>query len=178
MTVVKLDVHLSTVDLLAVVLIENIADGSSIRPWKVWNIVLNIVIAVGQSDEQVTSSEGVEVVGGVFLLERLFVTFSLFSSLVDSSGLLIKVRAGVHVLPERLSIVWIVTTGIGLLTTVVVEWNTSGSHGEPKSTGEHVLVVELVQESSVVVVVNEDTKGIDILEVGLFFLVSVLDVVH
>jgi len=147
---------LSAGDIWAVVLIEDIANGGSITPWQVLNIVFNIVVAVRQGNEHVSSSVSIEIVSGVFLLKRLLVALSLLSSIVYKSGLLVKIRISIHILPERLSILRIVTTRVSLFTSIVVERNTPSSHRKPKCIGEHVFVIELVQESSVVVVVNKD----------------------
>jgi hypothetical protein len=73
---------------------------------------------------------------------------------------------------------WVVATSVGLLGAVVVEWDTSSSKGESESVGKHFLVVILVKESGIVVVIDEKTKSINVLEMTSFFLVSVLDSVH
>lgn len=101
-----------------------------------------------------------------------------FSSSVDLGSHLIDVGVGVHVLPEGLSVLWIVSTIVVLFGTVVVEWDTSSGQSEGKSRFESRIVVELVLESSVIVVVDKDTKGINILEFTVFLSKSVFDVVH
>ena len=100
------------------------------------------------------------------------------SSSVDLGGHGVDWGAGVHVLPEGLSVVWIITTGVVLFRTVVVEWNTSSGQSEGEGSLEVLIVVELILESSVIVVVNEDTEGINVLEFAIFFSESVFDVVH
>lgn len=75
-------------------------------------------------------------------------------------------------MPEGLSITWIITSRVGLLTSIVVKWNTLGCQSEDEGISKHVFVVKLVQESSVVVVVNEKTKSIKVLEMSLLLLVS------
>jgi len=101
-----------------------------------------------------------------------------FSSSVDLGGHLIDVRVGIHVLPEGFSVLWIISTGIVLFRAVVVEWNTSCSQSECETRFESAIVVELILESSVIVIVNEDTEGINILEFTIFFSKSVFDTVH
>lgn len=54
---------------------------------------------------------------------------------------------------------WVVTTSVGLLRSIVIEWNTSGGESKNKRVFEHLLVVVLVQESGIVVVIDEDTKS-------------------
>lgn len=100
------------------------------------------------------------------------------SSSVDLGSHGVDWGAGVHVLPERLSVVWIITTGVVLFRTVVVEWNTSSGQSEGEGSLEVLIVVELILESGVIVVVNEDTEGINVLEFAIFFSESVFDVVH
>jgi len=81
-------------------------------------------------------------------------------------------------LPERLSVSWVVATSVGLLRTIVVEGNTTGGKSEDEGRLELGLVVELVEETGVIVVVDEDTESIEISEVRTLLLISVLDAVH
>jgi len=140
--------------------------------------LVDIVIAIGKGNEHVTSLESIQVVKNVLLLKWMFVALSLLSSLVNLSSHLVEGGLGVHILPKGLSVVWIVTSRVALLTTVVVEWDTSGGHSEDESISKHGVVIVLVQESSVVVVVNENTERVEVLEVRLFLLPSALDVLH
>jgi hypothetical protein len=113
--------------LLAVFTIIDAANSGSIGPWEVWNGVLNLVVAVGQGNKHVSSSEGIEVIHDILLSNGVVIRRSGVSGSVDSSGHLVDVRVGVHVLPEGLSILRVVTTGVSLLGTVVVEWDSSTS---------------------------------------------------
>jgi len=101
-----------------------------------------------------------------------------FSSSVDLGGHLIDIGVGIHVLPKRFSVLWIVTTGVVLFRSIIVEWNTSSGQSEGESRFESRIVVELILESSVIVVIDEDTKGINILEFTIFLRESIFDVVH
>lgn len=87
-------------NLLAVISVVDVANSGSVRPWEVWNSVLNLVVAVGKSNEHVSSSEGIKVVLNVFLVNLMVIRRSGVSSLVDGGGHLVNVRIGVHVLPE------------------------------------------------------------------------------
>jgi len=102
----------------------------------------------------------------------------MLSSIVDGSGHLVDVRVSFHVLPQRLSVLWIIATSICLLTTVVVEWNTPGGERECESTLEHGDIMVWVEETSIVVIVYEDTKSVNIFEVALLLFKSILDLVH
>ena len=53
-----------------------------------------------------------------------------------------------------------------------------GGHGEGEGTLEHGDVMVGVEETRVVVVVNENTKGVQVFEVRGLLLVSILDAVH
>lgn len=108
----------------------------------------------------------------------MFVALSLLSGIVDFSGHLVEVSGGVHILPEGLSVSWVVATSVGLLRSIVVEWDTLSSQSEHKSSSEHIWVIVLIQESGVVVVVNEDTKSIKVLEMTLLLLPSSRDLLH
>ena len=160
-----LSVHQSDInglvgDSLAVAIwVENIADSSSVSPWGIWNSDLLLIVRVGQGNEHITSGESVEVVEDVFLLEIVVERLGSLSGFVNSGGHLVDVRVGVHILPERFSVLWVVTTSVSLLGTIVIEWDTSGGKSKDEGVFEHLLVVVLVQESSVVVVIDEDTKG-------------------
>ena len=92
---------------------------------------------------------------------------------------LIKVRIGVHRLPERFTVLRIVSTTVVLFSTVVDEWDTATSQGEDDSVAElGVAASVVVEETSVIVIVNEETEGINVLEVGLFSVVTLLEVSH
>jgi len=102
----------------------------------------------------------------------------VLSSLVDRGSHFIADGGGVHILPERFSVLGVVASGIVLLRAIVVEWNTGGCKGENETSSEANFVVISAHESGVVVVVNEDTKCIHVLEVGLLLGISVFDVFH
>ena len=91
---------------------------------------------------------------------------------------MIDIGVGVHVLPERFSVLWIISSRVVLFRSVIVEWDTSSGQSEGKSRFESRIVVELILESSVIVVVDEDTKGINILEFTVFLGKSVFDLIH
>jgi len=135
-------------------------------------------VGVGQGNEHVSSGESVEVVEDVFLSKIAVIRFGCLSSIVNSSGHLVNVRVGVHVLPERLSVLWVVTTSVGLLRAIVIEWNTSGGESKNKRVFEHLLVVVLVQESGIVVVIDEDTKSGWVSELLVDLADSVSDSLH
>jgi len=108
----------------------------------------------------------------------LFPNLVCLSGSVDLVDLLVEITGGVHVLPERLTVVGVVTTTVVLLTTVVNERNTLGSEREDDSGREVGMVAVRVEESGVVMVINEDTKRMEILEVLAFSVVAVLNLVH
>jgi len=179
LTVIQSDINGFVGDSLAIaVWVEDVADSSSVSPWGVWNGNLLLIVRVGQSNEHVSSGESVEVVKDVFLLEIAVIRFGALSSLVNFSGHLVNVRVGVHVLPERFSVLRVVTTSVGLLRTIVIEWNTSGGESKNKCVFEHLLVVVLVQESGIVVVIDEDTKSGWVSEFLVYLLDSSGDSLH
>lgn len=73
---------------------------------------------------------------------------------------------------------WVVTTSVGLLRTIVIEWNTSGGESENKCVFEHLLIAVLVQESGIVVVIDEDTKSGWVSEFLVYLLNSSGDSLH
>lgn len=88
------------------------------------------VALVSQSDEELTSGEGIELVISPLLLELTGGDFLRLSGLVDRLDELVDVMVGVEVVPHDLSVVGIVATTIALLRAIVEEGNTSGSQGE------------------------------------------------
>jgi len=148
--------------------------GKSLSRW----LELLIVCRVGQSNEEVTSVVSVDIVGNPFLILTVVPDLVSLSGSVNLLSHLINIRVGVHVLPERFSIVWIVTTSVVLFRTIVIEWDTSSSQSESKSRFETMVVVELILESSIVVVINEKTKSVNIFEFTVFFSKSIFKVVH
>jgi hypothetical protein len=98
---------------------------------------------------------------------------------VHLSDDLIKVGISVHGLPERLTVLGVVSTTVVLLSAVVDEWDTTTSQREDDSVAElGVTATVIVEETRVIVVVNEKTKSINVLEVGLFSVVTLLEVSH
>lgn len=173
----KVDVDL-TVDLLAVGgWVEDVADSGSVSEWLVGHVSLLVVVRVGDGDQEFTSGEGIESVVRVSLDVLLVPDLHGLSGGVDLGHLLVDVAVGVHGLPEGLSVLWVVSTRVVLLTSVVEEWDTLGGEGEGKGRLEGGSVVVLVQESGVVVVVDEDSQGGKVLE-GTLSVVSVFDLVH
>jgi len=158
--------------------VEDVANLLTIRECSVWHLDALVVVRVGGGDKELASLEGVEIVLDISLFVWMIPNGLVLSSTVDGSGHLVDVRVGVHVLPQRLSVSWIVATTVLLLTTIVVEWNTLGGECESKCTLEHSDIMVRVEESSVVVVVNENTESIHVLKVALLFVKSILDVVH
>ena len=94
---------------------------------------LLLVSRVGEGNKEVTSVIGIDVIGNPLLILSVVPDAVSFSGSVDLCGHLIDVRIGVHVLPERLSVVWIVSTSVVLFGTIVVEWNTSSCESKGKS---------------------------------------------
>jgi len=179
LTIGKEDIDLSTLDSLAVSgWVEDVADLLAVAEGSVWHLNVLVVVGVGDGDEEFASLEAVEIVSDISLLKFMIPHRHSLPGFVDGSGHLVDIRVGVHALPEGLSIMRVIATSISLLTTVVVEWNTLGSQGEGESTLEHGDVMVGVEETGVVVIVNEDTEGIQVSEMRGLFLKSVLDIVH
>jgi len=124
LTVVKPDIN-ATVDSLAVSGgVEDVADVSTVGEWLIGDGSVLLVSGVGESNQEFTTGEGVEVVIRVSLDVLLFPDLVCLSGSVDLTDLLVEVAGGVHVLPERLTVLGIVATTVVLLTTVVDERNT------------------------------------------------------
>ena len=133
---------------------------------------------VGKGDKELTTGVRVEVVVGITLDLLLFPDLAGLSLSVDGADHLVEIGAGVHILPERLTVLGVGAAAVVLLSTVVGEGNTTGSQSVGLSLLETGLVVEVAHETGVVMVVNEDTKGVNILEMGFLLVEAVLDAVH
>ena len=176
--VLESNVNLSTVHLLAVLVVEDVADRGAVSKWCLRDVNVDAVILVGKANEECATGESVEVVKNVLLLERVAPDLGVLPRLVDLGGGLVDVAGGVHVLPQGLAVLWVIATRVGLLGTVVVERNTTSSQREDMCRRKSRGVVEVVHEAGVVVVVNEEAESIDVLEVGLLIVVATTDVVH
>jgi hypothetical protein len=58
---------------------------------------------------------------------RVLVNSILLSEIDNSGKELIDIRWSVHISPQRLSVLWVITTSIGLFTSVVYNRNTNSS---------------------------------------------------
>ena len=165
LTVLQVDVDALVLNSLAVGRwVEDIAHLLTVGEGGVWHGDALVVVAVGDGHEELASLEAIEVVLNVPFFEWVIVALHGLPGLVDGGGHLVDVRVGVHGLPEGLSVVGVVAAGIGLLTTVVVEGDALSGKGEGQGTLEHGGVMELVQESGIVVVVDEEAESIHVLE--------------
>lgn len=179
LTVLQVHVHLAVLHRLAVRRwVEDVANLLSVAEGRVWYLDVLVIVRVRRGHEELASLETVEVVRDIALFEWVVPDLLGFSGTVDGSCHLVDVRVGVHVLPEGLSVLWVSATAVSLLTTIVVEWDTLSSQGKGECALEHGLVAVVVEEPSIVVIVNEDTKCIHIFEVRLLLLKSVFDSIH
>ena len=159
--------------------VEDVANNGAISEWLVGHLDVLLVGGVGQGNEELTTRVGVEVVIDISLNLLLVPDLGGLTLGVDGGDLLVEIGVGVVGLPEGLTVLWVSSASIVLLSTVVGEWDTAGGKGEGHSRLESSLVVGVsVQESWVVVVVNEDSEEVDILEVAVLSVVAVPEVIH
>lgn len=90
-------------------------------------------VRVGQTNKEFASRERVKVVVGVSLDPLLVPDLGLFTLSVYLCDNLIEVRLGIHSLPERLTVLGVVTTAIVLLGAIVDEGDTTTGQGEYNS---------------------------------------------
>ena len=159
--------------------VEDVADHLTFGEGRVSDLALLRVTRVGKSNEELTTGVGVEAIVGVALNLVVVPDLGSLSLGVDLANHLVEVGASVHVLPKRLTVVGIGTSTVVLLSTIVGEGDTSGSESEGLGRLEAGLVATMVaKETSVIVIVNEDTESADVLEMARLLIVSVLDLVH
>jgi hypothetical protein len=157
---------------------EDIADSCSLGKWLVGHSSLDSSINISESDQEVSSREGIEVVVNVSLNVLLIPNFVSFSSINKSFDEIILRAFGVHVSPERFSVSWVTSTSIVLFTAIVDNGDTSGCDGEDESIFEPLSVAVTIEEPGVVMIVNKDTESINIFEFRCFLGISISDVVH
>ena len=179
LTIEQENVH-AAVDSLAVsVGIEDIANDLTFSEGIVSDLVVNGAGLVGHSHEELSTRVSVEVLGGVALDPLLVPNFGLLALGVDLCDDFVKVRVGVHVLPEGLAVGGVVTTRVVLLGAVVDERDATCGEREDYGVAElSVVAAVVVEEAGVVVVVDEEAERIDVGEVLFFLLVAALEVAH
>lgn len=173
-------VNLAVLDCLAVSRgVEDVADLGSVSPLRSQRLDIDCISLVCQSHEEVASVEAEDVVQNVSFFLRVLPNLMSFSGVVDGFDELIDLTVCVHALPQGLSVLWVVSATVPLLTSVVEEGDTSSSQGKGKCSLElSSLGAVVVKESSVVVIVNEQTEGINVLELGCFLVESISNVEH
>lgn len=102
----------------------------------------------------------------------------VFPSLVYLGDLLVESRLRVEIVPERLAVVRISTSSIVLLRAIVHERDASAGHREDYSSCKGDVVSIVMQEARVVVIVNEHSKSINVLEFVLLLIVPVSNIGH
>ena len=136
------------------------------------------VDVVGKTDKELSTSECIDLVIDPLLGKSVVNDTLSLSGFVKSLSELEEVGRSVEVAPHHLSVVRVVTTGETLLATVIEEGDTSGSEGKSQSTLELSLIRVGMKEARVVMVVNENTKSINVLEVLVVGLPSAGNVSH
>jgi len=177
LSIVKRDMN-TTLNFDTVGGVEDVAYGLAFVEGLGGDLTCLLVFGVGESNKELSSRESVKRIVSVSLNMGLFPDFRILSSWVNLSDLLVKRRLSVEVVPQGLSVVWIITSAKELLRSIVDEWNTSAGHREDNGAGESDMVSVVVQETSVVVVINKDSQGINVFEFALLLLVSSTDIVH
>ena len=159
--------------------VEDVTNSLSFGEGMVGDLNILVIVGVSHGDQEFSSWESVEVLCWVSL-NPLFVPDSrLFALSVDLSDDLIKVTACVHWLPEWLTVLRIVTSCEVLFGTVVNEWNTTSSQCENGGCFKlSVLTSVVMKEACVVVIVNENSKGVNVFELWSFWVITWFNLVH
>ena len=138
-----------------------------------------VCVGVRKRDQEFAPGEGVEVLACVSFNPSLIPDGGLLALSVYLCNDLVEIAAGVHTLPHRFTVGWIITTRVVLLSSVVNEGDAASGEGEDGSGFELVVFATVVVEKTrVVVVVNEQTKGVQIFEITCFSIVAGLDATH
>lgn len=94
----------------------------------VGHLALLLIFRIGESDQELSSGEGVETIVSVAFDLLLVPDLGVLPVLIDLSDLLVERTLGVEITPQRLSVLGVVTSSEVLLRTVVDEWDSSTSH--------------------------------------------------
>lgn len=130
-------------------------------------------------NQELAARIGVEVLGCVAFGPGLVPDCRGFALSVDLCDDLVEITGSVHVLPQRLAILGVVSTTVVLLGSIVNKWYTKTGQREDCCVSKlGVLATVVVQKSSIVVVVNEKSKCAQVFEVGSLGVVSGLNVAH
>ena len=146
----------------AVVAIKSVADCLACRVWQVGQRHVDVLVAIGGHDQHVAERVGEKVFHHVPLNVVETPALSCLSSLVDCAHKLIHVTLGIHGVPETLTIGRVVSPAESLLITVVEEGDASGREREGNSVLEARLGVPDRQETSIVVVIHEGAKDVNV----------------
>ncbi len=147
----------------AVALVKGIANLLALLIGHVWHLNVNVLIVVGCDNEHVSETVGEKVIHNISLDIVRVPSLSRLSSLVNSGHKLIHVTLRIHLIPKTLTVCWIVATAESLLISIVEEWDASSCErktGRVLEAGKVALVD--AQESSIVVVVHEGAKDVDV----------------
>jgi len=143
------------------------------------DFVVLLVGGIGQSDKEFTTGVGVEVCRCVTFDPSLVPNLRLFSLSVYLRNYLVKITLSIHRLPERLSVGGVSSSRIILLSAIVDKRNTSSSKRKNCSVSELCFFTTIVvQETRIVVIVNKNSKCVNILEVGRFGIIPSFNLIH
>lgn len=114
--------------MLAVVAVEDVTEGLSVIESKIRDISLDLLVwLISQGNQEIASSEGIELVISPFLLELCVTDIMRLSCFHDSLSELVNVMIFVKIIPDWFSVLRVVTSSESLFTSIIVKWNTSGS---------------------------------------------------
>jgi hypothetical protein len=179
LTIVEVEAKHATLDGWAVGGVENVTQNLTLCEAGVGDISVDLTVdLVGNTDEELSTSEGVDLVIGPLLGEVVVLDALWMSSSVDCLSKFEHVWGAVKVAPKYLAIIGVITSSESLLTSVVEEGDTSCAKCKSQGTLEESNVTISVEESSVIMVINKYAEGIDVWEVLAVGVPSVPDVFH
>jgi len=170
--------ELSILDLHAISLVEDVAQHGAFFVWVEGNRSALVVKGVGESEEVFASSESVEAVVSISLNLIVVEELSSLTEVVDDLQEVVDIRVSVHVGPKGLSVEGILTTTVGLLVTIVDNWDTNRSNGEGEGSSEVLVAGTASEETWLIVVVDEVTGNCDVRPGSVSTIIVVLDAVH
>lgn len=141
LSIVQVETKHTVLDGCAVSWVEDVAHDLALAEASIGHISMDLTIdVVGETDEELSTSESVDLVIDPLFSEGVIYDALCLSGLVESLSELEEIRVPVEVSPHDLSVVGVVATSEALLTSIVEEGDTSCGQCESKCALEESLV--------------------------------------
>ena len=162
-TVVKVQWESASFDGDAVGGVENVTKDLTVGEAGVGDISVDLTVdLVGYTDEELSTSEGVDMLIGPLFCEDIVHDVLRMSGSVDGLCELEHIGGAVKVAPQDLSVIGVDTASEALLTSIVEEGDASCAKNKSQGALVESNVIKSVEESRVVMVINKYAESVNI----------------